>query len=156
MTTAIRVEGLDALQAKLGQLATNQALVPQMHRSLATLHAVVVKYPPPPQYSGGAAWMTAKQRRWFFANLRKGLIDVPYRRTGKLGQSWTTSVDATAAGLTGVLGNNRSYARYVQDRDLQAKIHVDRWPTAQDVIEDKTAAIVAGFEKEIARLLRTP
>jgi len=129
MTTSIRVEGLEELQRKLGALAANTALVPEMGRSLERVRAPLVKYPLPPPNSR-------------------------YKRTGKLGQRWTSQVNTSSTSLEGIIGNNVVYARWVQDKEKQAKIHQGRWPTIQDVLQDKMQAIIAGFEKEIARLLK--
>jgi len=156
MTTSIRVEGLEELRRKLGALAANQALAPEMGRALERVRAPLVKYPLKPTFQGLAALMTPKQRRWFFANLRAGRIHVPYVRTEALGKSWTAVTNATAAGLIGIVGTVIKYARWVQDKNVQAKIHQGRWPTAQDVLGRVTPAIIAGFQREIERLLRTP
>ncbi len=71
---------------------------------------------------------TPAQKRAFFALLRAGRISGA--RTGKLGQSWATRVLEAATGLVGVVGNNRPYARWVQDRGRQARFPAGHWGTA--------------------------
>lgn len=150
----IQVVGLDKLVAKLGRMAAMDAMVQPMRRATERVRDSLGKYPAPPTFQGHATWMTPKQRRWFFANLRAGTIQVPYRRTGKLGQSWTTRVERTGTGLVGIVGNVRTYAPYVQDKGRQARIHQGRWPVAQDAIKQNLAAIVADFNAAIAQLLK--
>ena len=156
MNATIEVIGLEELRRKLTRAGAHNALVPEMSRALERIRAPLVKYPPKPTFQGHATWMTPKQRRWFFANLRAGNITVPYRRTGKLGQGWTSRVTSDAVGLEGTVGNalGHTYGRYVQDKARQAKIHQGRWSTVQDVTNRVLPTITAGFQKEINRLLQ--
>ena len=155
MNATIEVIGLDALRLKFTRLGANNLLAPEMGRALEKIRAPLAKAPSPPTFQGHAAWMTPKQRRWFFWALHSGKITVPYQRTGKLQQSWTARVRADVTGLEGTVGNIMHYGRWVQDRDKpQARIHVGRWATVQDVTERVLPTITAGFQKEIDRLLR--
>jgi len=62
-----------------------------------------------------------------------------YRRTGTLGRSWSVRpITRTSSGWRIIIGSNGNiapYNRYVQDRELQARIHAGRWQTAQDIAE---------------------
>lgn len=44
----------------------------------------------------GQPFKSDKQRRWFFAALRKGQISVPYQRTGTLGRGWRYDAGASS------------------------------------------------------------
>ena len=147
----VEVEGLATLLARLeaGERRVNLELARAMTDILERLKDRVAKYPKtqskkPPSMRGKFA--SDKQRRWFFAALRRGEIQVPYRRRGTLGRKWAVKVKM-APEVVGYLGNVRPYAGYVQDRKNQAKIHQGNWPTVQDVIEDETDFVVEKFER---------
>ena len=110
--------------------------------AVAALHlkGKMAKYPahtPRPQ----APYWSAKQRRGFFALLKKGEIEVPYRRgmsskSQKLGQSWTN--EARNGGLTQVIGTAVHYAPRVQSAAKQTQYHkVTGWKTEKQVIEEE-------------------
>jgi len=154
MEIQIELQGLDLLIAKLGRLAAFRSLQPAMRDSLNRVWGDVAKYPKSPPEGVFKGFVSAKQRRWFFAALREGRIEVPYKRTGTLGRSWTMKVDTNIDGIEGWIGTNTIYAPWVQDRNWQAAIHQGRWQTAQDVFEKQRAWIVQRFNRAIAQLLR--
>ena len=114
----------------------------------------VRRYPPPSR--GPMKWKSEKQRRWFFAALRRGEIEVPYRRgqspgSERLGASWTKRVTATGTEFRATIGTNVSYARYVQDSGFQAAIHKGNWQTVQDVVRRQAQPIKRFIEQSLAR-----
>lgn len=93
--------------------------------------------------------MSNKQRRWFFAALRRGDIDVPYKRGGSRGsqnllQSWAVEViskDSVQA------GTHVTYAPLVKDADKQSKyMAAIGWTTLQADIADNTDSIEQAYE----------
>jgi len=61
-----------------------------------------------------------------------------YRRMNTLKGSWARRIDGSGADIVGHVesnGNVAPYNRLVQDRTRQARPHVGRWRTAQDVSE---------------------
>jgi hypothetical protein len=86
----------------------------------------------------GQTWKSVKQRRYFFFALRKGIIQVPYRRglspgSQRLGRSWTAKqVDDTSVAI----GTNVSYERMVKDEGQQTRyMKAVGWTTIQQDIE---------------------
>jgi hypothetical protein len=77
-----------------------------------------------------------------------------YRRTGKLGQAWTTSVKQTANETIGKVGNAIKYAKWVQADATQAWMHRGRWRTDAQAIRQFEAKIVARFRDAIERATR--
>jgi len=79
---------------------------------------------------------TLKQRKYFFWALRKGVIEVPYRRGGKrsqrLGARWAVDESRLDAGQVTV-GNNASYAPVVYDRKNQSWYHKGNWLNTQQI-----------------------
>ena len=101
------------------------------------------------KYPGGDAhraqpFKTDKSRRWFFANLREGNIEVPYRRgtspgSEALGRKWTTK--AKNSGFSYVVGNNVSYGPLVQGK-RQARYHAQTgWKTVDQVAAEEEQTV---------------
>lgn len=75
---------------------------------------------------------------------------IPPRRTSEdLGARWNKSVKRTKKGVLLTIGNNASYAQYVQSRQSQSNIHRDWWQTEEDMIE----ALFPDLLDEFARYL---
>jgi uncharacterized protein YbjQ (UPF0145 family) len=123
----IRVEGLQKLTAKIRNLKQLRQVRAAVQGAGLFVKRQVARYPSKRRLTRksvyGSSFKSEKQRRWFFAALRKGEIAVPYRRgqdarSEALGRSWT--VAAQNAGLTAIIGTNVSYARYQQDEEKQS------------------------------------
>ena len=88
----------------------------------------------------------AKQRRGFFAKLRSGEIEVPYRRgssagSERLGAKWTVST--SNGGMTVTVGNDTSYGKLVQDPEDQTAYHAKtKWKTTTQIMEKENDAVV--------------
>lgn len=150
ITLRIEVDtaGMDRITQRFGSLAS--ALHAPMEASLISLQSEVAdRYPGP--YTGGAHFVSARQRKYVMWAIKHGVIQVPYVRTGKLGQSWTWHITNTGSGLRGEIGTNLSYARWVQSSQHQARIHRGRWITDAQAEAAKRAEIVARFRNAIQR-----
>ena len=136
---------------RLDHASVMQVLRPPMEASLTSLYNDLTDYPPPS--TGPMRFKTAKQRRYFFWALSNGVIQVPYVRTGKLGQSWNTRVTETGSGLRGQVGTNMSYARWVQSAESQARIHQGNWLTDEQAFGKRRDEIVTRFRRAIRAAL---
>lgn len=125
----IYIEGLDALQKKLGRINALNVLGPPMVRSLTRLNAYMATYPPPPPASR-------------------------YRRTGLLGRSWQMRVENTGTQIVGVLGNPTPYGPFVQAAAMQAEVHRGRWRTDEMALKNLGPNIQADFQRSIAEALK--
>jgi len=152
--TTITLKGWDELVATIGKIAALEGMKPAMQRAVDLVLDGIAKYPEPPGPGSFKGFVSDKQRRWFFAALRKGEVQVPYRRTGLLGKSWTTEVNISENELTGIVGNNTAYAGWVQGPTFpaktshgqyQAKVHQGRWQTADDVLTENADKIMSIF-----------
>lgn len=154
-TTRITVTGIDDVRRKLSGPAFKAAMRPPMEASLRILNNELAKYPSPPSRGTFRANFTsARQRRAFFALLRRGLITVPYRRTGTLGRSWTTSITDAGTRLSGVIGTALSYAKYVQGAGFQHPGHAGRWLNDLQAILVSEPKIVNKFLEAVRAALR--
>lgn len=104
----------------------------------------------------GQTWQSAKQRRYFFFALRKGIIQVPYRRglspgSQRLGRSWTAKqVDDTSVAI----GTNVTYARMVKDEGQQTRyMKAVGWTTIQQDIERGRREVMETMNTVIRRSL---
>jgi hypothetical protein len=141
---------LDRINARFGGLSG--VLRQPMAASLETLRSYMAdNYPPP--YTGGAHFVSERQRRYVMAAIRRGTIKVPYQRTGKLGQSWVYEITPSGNGLRGTVGPGIDYARWVQSSESQAMIHRGRWRTDLDAVNANRGRIVAHFRAAIRRAL---
>lgn len=153
-------QGIARLES-LKQFATKELLREVARRLALELGDIdPFKYPPQTNAPMADLW-TDKQRRYFFAALRDGRIQVPYKRTNTLKNSIEYRVtfqgDQTVT-ISGVIpdGSKASrYAKYVvgreQSRYFRQRTH---WKPLEEMVKDRkddfTAAAVLILD-EIAR-----
>lgn len=143
MAVSIKIEGVDRLVRKLGAAEGVTHLVSPMRRALARLQRRMADYPP---QRPGSRYVRGR-----------GMADsngvVRNLTSEQLGKRWTTRLDRAANGLRGRLGNNASYAPFVQSQRFQARIHQGRWQTDEQVMNQEAAGIVRDFQQAINRAL---
>lgn len=144
----VEILGLDQLTAAIGLLAAGLVLRETMEVATELVRTELAVYPPPPA-GYRMVWRSDKQRRFFFAALRAGRIEVPYRRTGTLGRRWTTRVRAVGNDLHGEVGNVTVYGPWVQADTAQAAVHRGRWRTDEMVARQTEPRVQALFEARI-------
>ena len=156
MTEArIRIEGIEPLLKKITTLRQLRPVRAAIRSSALYVKGRVARYPP--QRHGPQPFETDRQRRGFFAKLRSGEIEVPYRRgispgSQALGRSW--SIGYRKSGLRAVLTNRAGYGPLVQDREKQAAYHkATGWPTTQGVMEAEEATVVEVVRRALQRVI---
>ncbi len=132
MDVTVRIEGVDQLAQKLGRFDANQILRAPMARGLMEIQAALQEYPP---------------QRPNSTYIRGG------PKSEKLGSRWTHRIHTQPDGIYGVVGNNASYAPFVQNYQFQAGVHRRRWLTDKAAVEKYSAGIVADFQRVINRAL---
>ena len=150
----VKIKGLDAIIKKLDSLGKPGVLRTPMKKSLFHVQRRIAKTPTGNQHRP-QPFKTDKSRRWFFWALKKGLIEVPYRRgqspgSEKLTTSWLSqaAMKISANGQRGELGNDASYGPLVQDVKRQTAYHRKTgWVTTQGVLKESTPAIVGYFKR---------
>ena len=143
--TQIEILGLDTLAGAIGQLQAMTVARDAMEEAVERVRTQIAVYPPPP-HGYRMVWKSERQRRWFFAALRDGRIQVPYRRTMTLSRRWTTEVIASPAEIRGIVGNITTYGPWVQSEANQATIHQGRWRTAERVAREMEPTVQSLFE----------
>ena len=164
----IDVKGIDATVKSLNRIAASDVLYKTMQASVIEIETYMKKYPPKLAPMQGPAFVPARTfttKAGASVTLRanrasgKGISmvrakDLEYKRTGKLGQAWTTSVRQTATETVGKVGNAIKYAKWVQAAATQAWMHRGRWRTDRQAIKQFEAKIVKRFEDTIKRAMR--
>lgn len=79
-----------------------------------------------------AQYWSAKQRRGFFARLRRGQIKVPYRRSGDTLGRWKPEPRGDGA----VLRNTSPHAKWTHNSQTQAAYHTGNWKTEEGVVTE--------------------
>lgn len=118
-----------AMRQGIAQAIRTDALAPEL-----------AKYPT--QSHKKQPFVNASARRYFFAAVKRGQIEVPYRRTGKLGVEWAVTDDPDGLTLT----STRPYSDLVLTKGKQSAYHAGNWPTTDATatkIEGSTAPLIA-------------
>ena len=162
---SIEVKGIDATMSSLKRIAASDAIRGAVSASVIEIETYMKKYPPKPaaiqgpamspvRFStrgGKSADFMARSRGW--TKGRRSYYE-GYRRTGKLGQAWTTSVRQTANETVGKVGNAINYAKWVQAAATQAWMHKGRWRTDAQAIAQFEAKVTKRIKDAIERATR--
>ena len=76
-------------------------------------------------------FVSAKQRAFVIAAIRTGDIQVPYQRTGKIGE---TQKHVTTSGVDVVVP--APYSDLVRTKGKQARYHEGTWPTTDEIARE--------------------
>jgi hypothetical protein len=153
---AVEVEGLNALLRKLKRLGA-PTYRPAIAEAGALLKGVMATYPP--RRHGPQPPKTMRQRVFLINAIRDGTIDFPYRRgqspgSEGLGRRWT--VQLRDDGLTAAVGNNASYAKFVQSAEEQSAYHeTTGWTTDKQAAEEQAGAVRDIFQHHIRRTINS-
>lgn len=104
----------------------------------------VINYPP--MIRKAQPFVSDKQRRWFFANLRSGALSVPYERTYRLQRGWQPFRTSTGAEVRNdvpyagmVMGSKGDQSSYFAGKSW---LSIDR--IARDVEAEDAPGLAAG------------
>ncbi|HUV67106.1 MAG TPA: hypothetical protein VMW24_24675 [Sedimentisphaerales bacterium] len=145
MTVSIKIEGLDKLMDTLGNLEGAKYMRGVLEVAGEHVRSKIA-IEPPINRNYPLPWASEDQRRQYIAMRRAAGLSPRYDRNSdrlseRLSPSWTTKV--ASGGLSATIGTKASYARLVQDRDVQTEMHKRTgWVTAQDVVEKESDRIV--------------
>lgn len=141
---ALELIGLKELQTKINRLPDAAADEGVEEASLYMVN-VLRQYPPQKRVTIAQAggWKSDKQRRWFFAALRRGEIQVPYHRTQQLADGWKI----LGYGKSSFIANETSYAKYVMGDGDQSRMHeLIGWQKLQAFLTARAQQIIRKFD----------
>jgi hypothetical protein len=127
----VKINGIEAVNARLDRLKGMDWAVTPMQQSLNTILARMQEYPP--------------ER-----------VGSKYRRTRVLFGGWHVKpLEKSATRLRGTVGSGATeYAPFVQHHLLQSWVHRGRWKTDAQVVEEESARIAQFFRDAIERATR--
>lgn len=154
MSMVIRVD-LGRLPVVMKQLQQMKGYKKGLHAAGLHIQGELRRYPPVSRRK--MIFVSAKQRRGFFARLKSGQIDVPYfrgisRASERLGARW--AVDTSNGGLTVQVGNNARYANLVQGSEQIAYHKKTGWKTIFTVAKEsgpRVQQIIARYVEDDIR-----
>jgi hypothetical protein len=121
---------------------------------LESARVKLIRYPE--AFQGPYPWKTRKQQRYVMMMIRLGKIVLPYRRTGKYGQSW--KVEKSKTKHEGYMLISRlNHAKWVSGSAYgtdQARIHRGRWPLLRDVVEEAVSMLPKEIADDIVMVAR--
>jgi hypothetical protein len=94
----------------------------------------------------GKSFFTRKQQRYFFWALKEGIIDVPYKRTGTLGRSWSVKYGGNS---WATITNSAPYAPFVQGFDQSRHEKLVGWKKLVDIINGELSFRSSKFRKVV-------
>lgn len=161
MSMRIQIEGLDRAVEAAKALGSVRPIVAGLRVTAQFIKGKLAKYPEQPERRS-IPFASDRQRRHFFYLLRRGDIEVPYRRgispgTERHGQSWT--IRERARGLVQVIGSDTSYGPLLQDVEEQTAFHRQTgWRTIQDIVDEHSRAasqrFIQAHDAVIRRMMR--
>jgi len=98
----------------------------------------------------GTTFFTDKQRRFFFAALKDGSINVPYKRTQGLRRGWRVE----GQGPTSFLVNETPYADLIMGEGQSRHAEKIGWKKAINLIEERMERILRIAQSGVARAIR--
>jgi hypothetical protein len=151
---AIDVQGMDELLAKLAQLPDDMKDT-VTDDVMKYLKDVLQAYPPPKhvtrQAAYGQTFFSDKQRKWFFAALNSGALNLPYART----QSYRNAWQQIGTGYGSLLANETPYSVYLQDEERQSRMSaMIGWKKLSVIIEERMTRILAVADGAIKKAIR--
>jgi hypothetical protein len=149
----VTTEGMQEIEAKLsklpdaiadeGVMAANKFLLPKVSK------------PAPQNYvtrkaAYGVTFFTAKQRRWFFAALRNGEINVPYKRTGAMMGNWRIE----GSGRQSFLANDAPGIEFVQGEGQSRHEAKVGWKKVSAIMKGQINGIMHAFSSAVKTAIR--
>lgn len=100
----------------------------------------------------GVTFFSDKQRRWFFANLKEGNLNLPYTRTNKIADNWEKGGDRWRR----VIRNDTPYIGYVMGDTTQSRMSKKiGWRTTSRVIKDNMMGALRAASQAVARYIKS-
>jgi hypothetical protein len=151
----IDIQGLEQVQRALKSL--HPKIVDEASDDLAKYLINVFRMYPPKNYitrtqAYGKPFQSDRQRRWFFANLNEGNINVPYNRTQGMASAWTI----TGKGVKTIITNDTEAARWTMSDDQSQHEKLVGWKKITTIVEERAQKIedvLSGAAKKAIRKL---
>jgi len=147
------ISGIKSVKRGLAALISKAYLRLVLRAAAFEMQNEITQYPASTDANKPKSWSPGGKNSWYERGygtrwVRKDGSEMGRRTSQTLGRSWTTSSGLTWAKV----GTRASYARWVQDADVQAGFHKRRgWRTAQDALDRVGDRIIPKIENAIDR-----
>jgi hypothetical protein len=138
-----RLAKLPDAVADAGVEAGNKFLLPKLQKPPAQNYVTR-------QAAYGVTFFTAKQRRWFFASLKDGNINVPYKRTGGMMANWRME----GTGRLSFLANDAPGVDFVVGEGQSRHEAAVGWKKVSQTLKAQTSGIMHAFASAISKAIR--
>ncbi len=152
----VEIKGMNELLRKLKTVQDLRSAKIGLKAGATHLKGIISKYPAStiansPSNPSGHWYERGFGSKW----IRKRAGGVGGRKTSQtLGRRWTQK--SQMMGLQQVIGNNATYAPYVQSAEKQAKVHeMHGWKTDEDVINEEGKTVLNFVKDEVDKGLRS-
>lgn len=148
------IYGIPELTRKITYLTSEEAAGAGVEEANEYTIELLKSYPPyhyvSTQQAGG--WKSEKQRRYVMAAIRRGDIQIPYRRTQTLAQGWK----AVGSGVNQIVANETPYAGWTMGEGTQSQMMQLRgWTAATARLRAATPRLAQIFARGYRRFLRS-
>lgn len=156
----INLEGMEELLQAIESLEDLKPIRGAVQAMALYMKGKVAVYPPyrhiPRKQIYGFSFFSDKQRKWFFAAVAEGRINVGHSsRGGKtsqgFGRRWT--ITPLNSGLTAIIGNNTSYGEFLMGAKRSKRSEAGGWRLVSEVLEDNRSAVQAYLRIAAKQLL---
>lgn len=162
MSMKVELKGEEDLERIFKKLGNLQPVKVGIKAAGEHVEGKVKQYPPRNRPSRksvyGQSFVSDRQRKAFFAGLRDGSIEVPYRRgqsPGSQGHAKRWNTRLRNHGLTAIVGNNSSYGPLLQDADQQSRyMKAVGWKTTERVMEEERKMVNKIIRDQVRKALR--
>lgn len=157
----VQITGVDNLVSKLRILGKLQVVRAYMQAGAEYIKGKLAVFPAQRRLTRtevyGQPFQSEKQKRFFFAALADGRIEVPYHRdeseaSYRFGDRW--NIAESDKGLTQTIDNDTPYGHWVMGDDQSLFMQAMGWHKVSDIAEEVTDHVIemirTGIEAEIA------
>ena len=147
----VEMRGLEQVASRIKSLPPE--LSKDVIQEVGDYSLEVLKEEPPNKYvtrkaAYGQTFFTERQRRWFFANLNSGGIQVPYHRTHNMANAWRF----TASSDSGLFRNAAKGAPYVYGETTQSRHEkMVGWKTIKQFLDGPLSFRSSKFRDAVQR-----
>jgi hypothetical protein len=152
------IKGMNKLIRKLNSLAELKAAKRGLKAGAVHIEGKMRQYPAESGANKSRAFVSGGNNRWYERGFGPRWVRKDGTWGGKktskvLSKQWT--IDERMNGLQWVVGNNVSYAPFVQSYEKQAHFHKERgWITDEQVLKDEGKTVLEFVKKEVDKELR--
>jgi len=150
---AVDVKGLPELRAKQEKLPleARNTITDEVNKDILNVMKAYEPYKHITMQQAYGGFISTKQRKWFFAALANGDVQIGNHRTQKLSKGWKIE----GKGYESMIVNQTPYAAYVMDDQYQANLPgYEGWKTVGMRIREHMTKFIATADAAVKKAIR--